>query len=48
MILALVLVNVAQQGRGYTKGKAASVFGRIVNLLSGAAPAALGRSFRPE
>ncbi len=48
MILALVLVNVAQQGRGYTKGKATSVFGRIVNLLSGAAPAALGRSFRPE
>ena len=48
MILALVLVNVAQQGHGYTKGKAMPVLGRVVNLLSGAAPAALGRSFRPE
>jgi hypothetical protein len=48
MILALVLVSVVQQGHGYTKGKATSVLGRIVNLLSGAAPTALGRSFRPE
>ncbi|UCF82280.1 MAG: ABC transporter permease, partial [Desulfobacteraceae bacterium] len=48
MIFALVLMHVAQQGPIYRTGNGHPALLRMVNLLSGAAPAALGKSFRIE
>ena len=48
MIFALVLMHVAQQGPGYRTSNGPPAMRRMVNLLSGAPPAALGRSFRIE
>ena len=48
MILALVLMYVAQKTSDDTSAAASPLLRRIVDLLSGSAPAALGRPFRRE
>jgi ABC-type uncharacterized transport system permease subunit len=48
MIFALVLMHMVQPGPKRTTKGAGRMLRRILNLLSGAAPAALGRSFRVE
>jgi simple sugar transport system permease protein len=48
MIFALVLMYMAQQGGPHLTDGAPPLFRRFVRRLSGAAPAALGKPFRPE
>lgn len=48
MIFTLVLMHLAKQGSEPTARKAHPWVRRLVSLLSGQAPAALGKSFRPE
>ena len=48
MIFALVLMNLAKKGTDPSTIKAHPLVRRIVSVLSGSAPAALGKSFRPE
>jgi ABC-type uncharacterized transport system permease subunit len=48
MIFALVLMYAAQKGSDTAAQRASPMLRRIMAFLSGAAPGALGRPFRPE
>lgn len=48
MIFALVLMHLAQKGSELTADRSPTWLRRMVTLLSGNAPAALGKPFRPE
>jgi ABC-type uncharacterized transport system permease subunit len=48
MIFALVIMYVGQQGPAHMTGRAPPLFRGLLRRLSGAAPAALGKAFRPE
>ena len=48
MIFALVIMYVGQQGPGHMTDRAPPLFRRLLRRLSGTAPAALGKAFRPE
>ena len=48
MIFTLLLMNLAQEDTGYSTEKAPSFIRRIVGVLGGSPPAALGKIFRPE
>ena len=48
LIFTLILMYAAQKGSGDVVSRAPPWFRRVAAALSGSAPAALGRSFRPE
>ena len=48
MIFALVLMHMAQKGSELTAARSPTWLRRMVALLSGNAPASLGKPFRPE